>query len=265
MLLPALLAILEGWLPAFSQARSGRRAITQALGGLRALGRRTLSRSLWALGRQHQDWSADDRLHARAEWNPQALLQPVLEQGLPFCTGPFVVAAMDDTRIRKTGHRIVSAFYQRDPLSPKFRLNRMWGLRFFQVSLLLPLYRTWEQAAPRSLPIRFVEVPALKRPRQKASPDWSAYRKAVKQHNLSQQALGVIRDLRGAVDQAGGGARVLLVVGDNGFCNRTLFRGELASKCSVPIAGSPSRRYPSGDARPTVPLAWICSPSCATT
>src|SRR5579871_273523 len=135
---------------------------------------------------------------------------------------------MDDTRLRKTGRKILSAFYQRDPLSPKFRFNLMWGLRFFHVSLLLPLYRTWEQAAPRSVPIRFVEVPALKRPRRKAAPeDWSAYRRAVKHHNLSQQGVRVIRELRGSLDQAGGGARVLLAVGDGSFCNRTLFRIEL--------------------------------------
>ena len=53
ILLPALLAILHGWAPAFSQARSRQRALEQALGSLLALGRRTLSRALWALGRQH--------------------------------------------------------------------------------------------------------------------------------------------------------------------------------------------------------------------
>ena len=53
-LLNALLEILHAWTPAFAQSRSGDRAVDQALGSLLALGRRTLSRSLWALGRQHQ-------------------------------------------------------------------------------------------------------------------------------------------------------------------------------------------------------------------
>jgi hypothetical protein len=78
MLLPALLSILQAWVPAFSQPRSGRRAVTQALGALLALGRRTLSRSLWALGQQQQDWSADYKLHSRARWDPAALFQPIL-------------------------------------------------------------------------------------------------------------------------------------------------------------------------------------------
>lgn len=140
MLLPVLLAILEGWGPVFSQSRSHRRAMVQALGILTSFGRRTLSRALCALGRQQQDWSADYRLHARAEWKPSRLFQPVLENALPLCGGRYVIAAVDDTRLHKTGRHIQSAFYQRDPLSPKFRFNLMFGLRFLQISLLVPLY-----------------------------------------------------------------------------------------------------------------------------
>ena len=70
-----------------------------------------------------------------------ALFQPVLEKALPFCSGRYVAAAVDDTRLHKTGRHIQSAFYQRDPLSPKFRFNLMFGLRFLQISLLVPLYR----------------------------------------------------------------------------------------------------------------------------
>ncbi len=89
MLLAALLSILQAWIPAFCQSRSGRRAVAQSLGSLLSWGRRTLSRSLWALGLQHQDWSADYKLHARARWDPNALFQPVLERAAPLCPGPF--------------------------------------------------------------------------------------------------------------------------------------------------------------------------------
>jgi hypothetical protein len=58
MLLPALLEIFAAWRPAFTQGRSHRRAVAQALGTLVSFGRRTLSRALWALGHQQQDWSA---------------------------------------------------------------------------------------------------------------------------------------------------------------------------------------------------------------
>src|SRR6202521_2439468 len=98
-LLSVLLGILGDWAPVFSRTRSSQRAVHQALGSLLSLGRRTLSRSLWALGLQHQDWSADYRLHARARWDPAALFQPVLERAAPLCPGPFLVVALDDTRI----------------------------------------------------------------------------------------------------------------------------------------------------------------------
>jgi hypothetical protein len=66
VLLHALLGILHAWTPAFAQTRSDKRAVEQAVGSLLALGRRTLSRTLRALGRQDQDWSADYKLHSRA-------------------------------------------------------------------------------------------------------------------------------------------------------------------------------------------------------
>jgi SRSO17 transposase len=118
MLLATLLAILQGWIPIFAQQRSGRRAISQALGSIICFGRRTLSRSIWALGKQDRDWSADYKLHARSPWSADAIFQPILERALPLCSGPYLVIAMDDTRLRKTGRKILSAFYQRDPCRP---------------------------------------------------------------------------------------------------------------------------------------------------
>jgi hypothetical protein len=176
------------------------------------------------LGQQQQDWSADYRLHARAEWEPKRLFQGVLQNALPFCRGRYVIAAVDDTRLHKTGRHIQTAFYQRDPLSPKFRFNLMFGLRFLQISLLLPLYRQ-QKTSPRALPVRFEEAPAMKRPRRKAPPEeWAAYRQAVKRNNLSMQAVRIIADVRSSLDEAGQHGKPLLIVGDGSFCNRTLFR-----------------------------------------
>ena len=228
MLLDALLRILRAWSPAFAQSRSGDRAVQQALGALFALGRRTLSRSLCALGRQHQDWSADYKLHSRADWKAQDLFQPILQHAARFCDDSLLVVAMDDTRIRKTGRKILTAFYQRDPLSPKFRFNLMWGLRFLHFSLLVPLYRSNVDVPPRSLPVRFLEVPAIKKPSKKASDtDIQAYRQAVKAYNLSRCSVASLQELRLAADAAGLSLRTILAVGDGGFCNRTLFRQPL--------------------------------------
>ncbi len=224
MLLRIWLDLLSGWRPAFQQQRSFHRALRQALGALTSLGRRTLSRLIASQGRQQQDWSADYRLHARTPWNPDHLFQPILQNALPFCRGRYLSMAVDDTRIHKTGRKILSAFFQRDPLSPKFRFNLMWGLRFLQVGLLLPLYRISTQSA-RSLPVRFLECPAVRKPSRKASPaDWDAWRECRKAANLSTRAVQILRDLRASCDVAGAQRKILLAVGDNSFCNRTLFR-----------------------------------------
>lgn len=227
MLLHTFLEILQDWQAAFPRQRSYRRAVAQALGSLTAFGRRTLSRAIWAQGHEQEDWSADYKLHARASWRTADLFQPILARALPWCRGRYVIVAVDDTRLHKTGRRIQSAFYQYDPLSPKFRYNLMFGLRFLQVSLLIPLYRH-AKASPRGLPVRFEEVPALKRPRRRAAEEaWAAYRLAVKQQNLSQRAVELFRGLRQSLDRADSAGKCLLVVGDNSFCNRTLFTAAL--------------------------------------
>src|SRR5215831_9252853 len=99
-LLSAFLDILRCWTPVFAQSRSADRAVLQALGALLALGRRTLSRSLCALGQQDLDWSADYKLHSRATWNAQDLFQPILQRVAGLCESSHLVVAMDDTRIR---------------------------------------------------------------------------------------------------------------------------------------------------------------------
>lgn len=227
MLLQQFLSITAGWRPAFQQERSFQRALCQALGLLATFGRRTISRTLCALGHQLQDWSADYRLHSRASWQAEDLFQPIVENALPFCRTRFIAVAVDDTRIHKSGHRILSAFFQRDPLSPKFRFNLMFGLRFLQCSLLVPLYHLQKQAA-RGLPVRFVEVPALKKPGKKAlEPEWAAWRAESKLRNLSTRTVEVLRSLRESLDMAGAKLKSLLAVCDNSFCNRTLLRAKL--------------------------------------
>jgi len=51
---------------------------------------------------------------------------------------------------------------------------------------------------------------------------------SLKQQNLSTRSIEVIRDLRTCLDEAGAHHQKLLVVGDNSFCNRTLFLSILA-------------------------------------
>jgi hypothetical protein len=74
----------------------------------------------------------------------------------------------------------------------------------------------------------FAAAPSLKKPGRKASPQaWQRDRAQHKQHNLSQQAVGLLTGLRQSLDEAGVAHKRLLVAGDGSFCNRALFRAPL--------------------------------------
>jgi len=165
-LLGCFLDILASWVTVFPQERTFRRAVRQALGGLVCLGRHTLSRIIWANGGQDKDWRADYFLFSRCKWDLVALFAPILQRALAYCPGRYIGVAIDDTRLHKTGLRIQQAFVQRDPLSPKYHVNFMLGLRFLQASLLVPLFRR-AKVGTRAIPIAFEEVSVVKRPRRK--------------------------------------------------------------------------------------------------
>jgi hypothetical protein len=227
VLLHRFLALLSLWRPVFPQERSFQRAVRPAVGALLVVGSATLTRILAGLGRDQQDGSAEYKLHARTKWNEQDLFDALLPSALAYCPGSFVPIALDDTRLRKTGKRIPTAFGQRDPLSPPFRVNLQWGLRFLQASLLLPLHRKYNVNA-RAVPVRFVAAPSLKKPGAKATAQEQArFREHRKPYNLSQQSVSLLIGLRGSLDQAGASHKRLLVAGDGSFCHRALFRTPL--------------------------------------
>jgi hypothetical protein len=222
-LLGAFLDIVQGWSEVFPQRRSFERALRQALGGLVCLGRRTISRIIWTNGRQQLSWASEYFLHSRCQWDPQKLFSPILKRALPWCSGNYIGVAIDDTRLHKTGRMIQQAFFQRDPLSPPFHVNLMLGLRFLQASLLVPLHKR-SPVGTRSLPIRFQEASRVKKPGRKAdAEEWQQYRVASRQHNLSQQFVSMVHELRQAFDLSGASLKTLLLAVDGSFCNRTVF------------------------------------------
>jgi murein DD-endopeptidase MepM/ murein hydrolase activator NlpD len=227
VLLPRFLALLSLWRPVFPQERSFQRAVRQAVGALLVVGSATLTRILASLGRDQQDWSAEYKRQARADWNQQALFAARLPSALACCPGSFVPVALDDRRRRKTGQRIPPAFGQRDPLSPPFRVNLQGGLRFLQAGLRLPLPRQHNVNA-RAVPVRFVAAPSRKKPGAKATAQEQArFREQRQQYNLSQQAVSLLAGLRQSLDEAGVPQKRLLVAGDGSFGNRALFRTPL--------------------------------------
>jgi len=226
-LLATVLEIVGPWRQVFPQHRTWRRAVRQALGSLVCLGRRCLSRIIWTNGGQGRSWSAEYFLHSRCDWQPQALFQPILQRALTYCPGRLVGVAVDDTRLAKTGRSIRQAFFQRDPLSPPFWVNLMLGLRFLQASLLVPLHRQAPRYT-RALPIRFEEVSRVKKPSRTAgAEEQRLYKQAIKRHNLSHHFVTMAHALRHALDAAGAPQKILVLVGDGSFCNRTCLRAHV--------------------------------------
>lgn len=228
ILLEQFHTLLErGWQTVFPQERTRRRAIQHAVAFPCVLGRRTITRTLSALGRSDCDWSADYKLFSRSSWQPEQLFSPVIDEYLErYPKGP-LVAAIDDTKLHKTGKKIKGASWQRDPLSPPFHVNLLFGLRFVQASLLFPHYQEGDYP-PRGIPVRFQEAPPLKKPGKRASEqEHEQYQQLKKETNLSTQTLQVIRDLRASVDKRGGADRLLLMVGDGSFSNKTMFKAKL--------------------------------------
>jgi hypothetical protein len=222
---------------AFVQERSCIRAMQLSFGNLCSLGRRTISRSICAVGRQHQDWSADYKVFSRSPWDPNQMFTPILkEYCVRYAADQPICVAFDDIKLSKSGRKIKSAFWQRDPLSPPFHINFLYGLRFMHASLIFPHYRDGDFSA-RGYPVRFVECPAVKKPGKKATAEERAeYKKTVKTHNLSQQGLEMIKGLRVALDGMGEIKRKMMVAVDGSLCNRTtlsnpLDRVDLVGRC----------------------------------
>ena len=191
------------------------------------LGRRTITRALCFLGWQNRDWAASYRVFSRSPWSSAELFTPVMAEAIGDwvpAKGP-IAFALDDTGVPRTGKKIKTAGWQRDPMSPPFHVNLRWGLRFLQASVLLPLYRLDPAQSARAVPVRFVECPVVRRPKKGAAEDeHAAWREARKTHRLSARFVALVREQRARLDALGHRARLLLALGDGSYCNRTVFR-----------------------------------------
>ena len=222
-MLVLMIAMMQQWREVFAQRRTMARAISQALVSLCLRGRHTIASAFVAQRpAPDQDWSADYKLHARSEWEAQDLFKPVLREALKFCPDHLLPLAVDDTRVGKTGKKIASAFWGRDPLSPPFHLNLKYGIRYLHAALLLPLHAF--AVGARALSVYFEEVTPLPKPGKQATEEQlKEWRAAQKRQNLSTAAVAMIKRLRQTVDELGGQTKTLVLALDGSFCNRTIF------------------------------------------
>jgi hypothetical protein len=225
---------MAGWNTLFEQARAAftqqrcfERARTFGLSALTCLGRRTLSGLLCATGQQFRDWSAAYRLFERERLDSEALWRVPLGSVLQIlpASSP-VVALIDDTLIRKRGHRVAGTSWRRDPLGPHFADNFIWASRFLQISLALPEHPGAPASSARAIPVDLLHAPSPRKPSRRANAQqWQSWRALSAAATISRRGAERLTHLRHAIDQvAGGPARSLLVCADATFTNRTVLR-----------------------------------------
>jgi hypothetical protein len=227
-LLASFLKLLGRCSPAFSQERTANRAQRLALGLAIALGTRTISRAIAATGRDQHNWVADYRVFSRSPWQTRSLFSHVIEETLRHCAGDEnIVAAGDFTHVAKTGRKIPGVSCMRDPMSPPFHPNLIYGLRFMHLTLLCASHDEKDPGAAlptRSIPVLFEPSPVLSKPGKKATEEELKQWKAKTRERLSSRhARQCIEQLRADLDAAGASSRKLYTVLDGSFCNAVFF------------------------------------------
>jgi hypothetical protein len=221
-LLKSLMSILSLWRPAFCKEEAFKRSKEHAIASLCAFGRHTITNFALLFGRDKAVPTADYKLYSNCKWKVEDLFNPILELSLPyFADSKYIVLAADDTKLHKTGKKIPNASWQRDPMSPPFHTNFIWGLRFLQFSILLPLYNQ-SNVPCRSIPIRFIDAPSLKRPGKKSTmEEQEKYKLMKKKINLSTLFIKELCNLRHTLNEMGASDKILLMTVDGSYCNST--------------------------------------------
>jgi hypothetical protein len=192
------------------------------LGQLLCLGRHTVTGVLGTSGRLFCDWSADYRMYSSERVVPEKLFAPVRQSltGRLAAKQP-VVAALDDTRLRKSGRKTHGVKYTRDPLGPAFHVNFIKAQRFIQISMASPA----DNGMARMVPIDFVHAPAVQKPCAGADEETLAqFRQAKRETALPKVGAERLSELRSNMDEEGQHDRPLWTVVDGGYTNRTFIK-----------------------------------------
>jgi hypothetical protein len=188
---------------------------------LLGFGRHTISSMLRAQNRHHLDWSADYRFYSQDRFDEDAVFNQIrgqIQQTLP--KDQPLVAAMDDSLLRKTGRKIHGVRFLRDPLSPPFHVNLVRGLRVLQISAALPQGR----GRARMIPIDFEHAVLPAKPRKDApDQEWQNYKALKAQTNINTVGYQRVRALRQRMDQSEPQRGLVLCV-DGRFTNRTFLK-----------------------------------------
>lgn len=221
--------ILQSWAQAFSQPRTSNRARALAGALLCGVGRRTITRALGFLNKEQVDWSADYRVFSRSPWQEEDLFDPLLKEAMAehASSGPLILS-WDDTVVRRQGKHVPHTAWRRDPMSPPFQVNLIWGQRYLMAAMVLPLYEKDGKSSPRTLPVRMVECPGVQRPgRQAQEAELKHYREEQKKRKLSVCFVQEAQKIRQSLDNLGQEKRVMICAVDGSYCNQTVWKAKL--------------------------------------
>jgi hypothetical protein len=130
---------------------------------------------------------------------------------------------MDDTIIKKTGRKIPGTAWRRDPLGPAFHTNFIWGQRFIQVSMALPI--DGEIGRSRAIPVDFHHCPTALRPKKNAQQqEVLQYKEEKKIAKLSKQGSERITLLRQNLDIQGAKDKQLILSVDGSYTNSEVLK-----------------------------------------
>lgn len=218
--------LMNNWSDAFQQQRTFDRARRLGLALLLSVNSHRISNAICATGRQFESWSSDYRFFSDAKWDPHRLFDPVFDHLPSFLPSPDapVFGALDDTILKKTGRHIPGVRILRDPMSPPFHVNFVYGLRFVQASVLVS--PPGHEGAARALPVRFDPAPLANKPKKNASEeDKNLYREEKKKLSLSQAGVAAIHGVRESLNaREQTRNRRLVISGDGSYTNRTVLR-----------------------------------------
>lgn len=186
-------------------------------------GRHTITGLLRLQDRTQQDWTADYRFYAEDHFDEDKAFDQVrrhIEEQLP-AQSP-LVAAMDDSLLRKCGRKVCGVRYLRDPMSPPFHVNFVRGLRVLQISAAIP---HGQDGAARLIPVDFQQAALPVKPRKNAPAHLhEAYQQERAGKNINLLGRQRLAFLRQQMDEAGSSHRPLIVSLDGRFTNTTVLK-----------------------------------------
>lgn len=234
---------------AFRDPRPRARACEMAFGLLCGEMPKTITSAL-VFNRHEGDWSAEYRLFSKSVWTPDDLFDPILEEAVRLSGSGPIVAAIDDTLLRKSGHFTPGTCYARDPLSPPFHTNLVLGQRFLEIGMMV---RADESKPFRAVPVSYEFAPPLKARARATEAEKEAVKEKAKKHNMSTIGHQLVDGLRTRLDRVPGGEqRPLLITADGSFANQAFLRrlpARTTAVCRIRKDAKMRRRLPPGPRR----------------